>query len=70
MMSPAPQGWRTAYVVFFALLAVCLPAANVWIRRSYAGSAPESLKLLAVALVVAGSAAAALLARRLLQPRR
>ena len=66
-MVPAPKGWKAAYVTFFALLAIFIPAVSVWTRSAFAGDAPESVKIAAVALVIALSAVAALIVRRLLR---
>ena len=66
-MVPAPKGWKAAYVTFFALLAIFIPAVSMWTRGAYAGDAPDSVKIAAVALVVACSAMAALLVRWLLR---
>ena len=66
-MIAAPKGWKAAYVTFFALLAIFIPAANVWTRKAHGGDAPESVKIAAVAVVIGGAACAALLVRRLLR---
>ena len=66
-MIPAPKGWKAAYVTFFALVAIFIPAVSVWTRSAYAGAAPETVKIAAVALVVIISGLAALLVRWLLR---
>jgi hypothetical protein len=66
MTVPAPKGWKAAYVTFFALLAILIPAVATWARRP-AVPPSEFAKVAAVALVVLGAAAAALLVRRLLR---
>ena len=66
-MVPAPKGWRAAYVTFFALLAIFLPAASVWTARAYHGDAPDTVKIAAVALILASAAGAAVLVRRALR---
>lgn len=66
-MIPAPKGWKAAYVTFFALLGVFIPAADVWTRRAYRCEAPEPVKIAAVATVAAAAFGAALLVRRLIR---